>query len=59
MPDLLTHNNRLDAVREFIAEAEDPEKARDFLLELMDPERDAEILDFLTDSHAEPLKTEH
>jgi hypothetical protein len=48
MPDLLTHNNRLDAVREFLAEAEDPEKARDFLLGLMDPERDAEILDFLT-----------
>ncbi len=60
MPTLdLPPSQRLTALREFISQAENPEKARAFVLDLLDPETDADLLDFLAESPTETLKTEN
>jgi hypothetical protein len=59
MPTLdLPASQRLAALQEFIAKAEDPAKARDFILELLDPEKDADLLDYLADQPTAATNTE-
>jgi hypothetical protein len=55
MPTLdLPQSERLSALREFIAQAENPEKAREWILDLLDPETDADLLDYLAESTNQP-----
>jgi hypothetical protein len=50
MPTLdLPPDQRLAALKEYIAQAEDPAKARDWVLEILDPEADADLLDYLAE----------
>lgn len=57
MPTLdLPQSERLIALREFLAQAENPKKARAWILELLDPEADADLLDYLAESTNQPPK---
>lgn len=48
MPTLdLPPAERLAALKDFIAQAEDPAKARTWILEILDAEKDADLLDYL------------
>lgn len=42
-------SDRLSALKDYIAKADDPIQAREFVLELLDPEADAALLDFLAE----------
>jgi len=50
MPTLdLPPEQRLAALKEFIAQAENPAAAREWILDLLDPEKDADLLDYLAE----------
>lgn len=54
MPTLdIPTSDRLQALKDFIAQAEDPAAARTFILDILDPETDADLLDYLADDHTE------
>ena len=42
-------SDRLVALKDYIAKAENPLQAREFVLDLLDPEADADLLDFLAE----------
>ena len=55
MPQLLDPpSERLAALKEYIAQAENPVEARAFVLDLLDPEADAPLLDFLAEQPSVP-----
>jgi len=49
MVEQLSLDDRKEAVREFLAAAEDPAKARAWIIECLNTESDAELLDWLAD----------